>query len=116
MINQFGKIVRKARLDTGETLSTMAKGVGKTVSFLSAIETGAKKIPLSLIPTIKEYLITKGANPEDLATLEHTAMLVNKEICLNEVPENQQELLVRFAKSELTQAQIDEINKIIGEY
>ncbi|HHU6304271.1 TPA: helix-turn-helix domain-containing protein [Klebsiella pneumoniae] len=44
-LTDFGKAVRKARIDTGYTLLTMAKALGTTPAFLSGLETGTKKIP-----------------------------------------------------------------------
>lgn len=113
MVTEFGKIIRKARIDTGETLSSMAKGIKKTVSFLSAIETGTKKIPMDLIPTIKEYLISKGANDADLDNLESSAILANGQMSLEGLDVNKQKTMVAFAKSDLTQEQIDAIKKIL---
>lgn len=113
MLTPFGKTIRKARIDTGETLSSMAKGVKKTVSFLSAIETGVKKIPTELIPVIRSYLIEKGANPQDLENLESDAMLSNQQINLQAMDSNKQKAIVAFAKSELTPSQIDEIMKLL---
>lgn len=113
-MNEFGKTIRKARLDTGETLSTMAKALGKTVSFLSAIETGAKKIPIALIPKIQDYLISKGANPEDLKHLEDEAHIANGVIKIDNVKPNQQQMMAVFARSDLTQQQLDLITQILN--
>lgn len=46
-LTEFGKAVRKARIDTGYTLLTMAKALGTTSAFLSGLETGSKKFLLS---------------------------------------------------------------------
>ncbi|WP_308028170.1 helix-turn-helix domain-containing protein [Neisseria bergeri] len=113
MVTEFGKIIRKARIDTGETLSSMAKGIKKTVSFLSAIETGVKKVPMDLIPTIREYLINKGATATDLEHLESSAILANGQMSLDGLDINKQKTMVAFAKSDLTQEQIDAIRKIL---
>lgn len=114
-MNEFGKTIRKARLDTGETLSTMAKGLGKTVSFLSAIETGVKKIPMTLVPKIQEYLIDKGADPKDLYDLADKANIANGSIKLDNIKPAQQQIMVTFARSDLSQKQMDLITKILNE-
>ncbi|EGK07401.1 transcriptional regulator [Kingella kingae] len=113
MLNDFGKTIRKARIDTGETLSSMSKGIKKTVSFLSAIETGVKKIPMGLVPVIRDYLISKGANFEDLANLEEDAILANGQMSLEGLDINTQKTVAKFAKTNLTQEQIDAITKIL---
>lgn len=115
MATEFGKIIRKARIDTGETLSTMAKGIKKTVSFLSAIETGTKKIPMDLVPVIRAYLVSKGANHADLNNLESSAIVANGQMSLEGLDINKQKTMVAFAKSDLTQEQIDAIKKILEE-
>ena len=113
MLSEFGKAIRKARVETGETLSTMAKGLSKTVSFLSAIETGRKKIPLDLVPKIVDYLVGKGADKNLLESLESHAILSNQEINLSGLNPELQKTIVKFAKSELSQEQLDEITKIL---
>ncbi|HHF3780532.1 helix-turn-helix domain-containing protein [Haemophilus influenzae] len=113
-MNDFGKIIRKARIDTGETLSTMAKALGKTVSFLSAIETGVKKIPMEIVPQIREYLVSKGANTTDLLYLEDHANIVNGSIKLDGLKPSQKQMMATFARSDLSQEQLDLINKILN--
>lgn len=113
MLNEFGKTIRKARIDTGETLTTMAKGLKKNVSFLSSIETGAKKIPMSLVPKIRDYLVSKGAQPSDLERLEDYATMANGQLDIGNMKIDQQEVVVRFARSDLTQSQLDLIKKIL---
>lgn len=47
MITEFGKYLRKLRIDHGEVLMDMAKHFGVTASFLSAVEVGKKNVPVS---------------------------------------------------------------------
>ncbi len=42
-LTEFGKAVRKARIDTDSTLLTMSQELGTTPAFLSGLETGSKK-------------------------------------------------------------------------
>lgn len=114
-MNNFGKIIRKSRIETGETLSTMAKALGKTVSFLSAIETGAKKIPMEIVPQIRDYLLSKGANETELLHLEDHANIVNGTIKLDGLKPNQKQMMATFARSDLSQEQLDLINKILND-
>lgn len=48
MVTEFGKILRKLRIDRNETLKTMAEKLNITSSYLSAIERGKRAIPVSL--------------------------------------------------------------------
>lgn len=45
MITPFGKELKKLRIDLGITLADMSRNLGKSAAFLSAIETGRKRIP-----------------------------------------------------------------------
>lgn len=49
MITEFGKVLRKLRIDRGEILKTMAEKLNMTSSYLSAIECGKRNIPDDLI-------------------------------------------------------------------
>lgn len=49
MVTEFGKELRKLRLDLGITLFEMAKGIGVSSSFLSSVETGKKPVPHELL-------------------------------------------------------------------
>lgn len=45
MLTPFGRFIRKTRLDTGHLLKETADYLGVTSSYLSAVETGKRKIP-----------------------------------------------------------------------
>jgi transcriptional regulator with XRE-family HTH domain len=45
MTTQFGKELKKLRIDLGITLMEMAKKIDVSAAFLSALETGRKRIP-----------------------------------------------------------------------
>ena len=45
MLTAFGRFVRKIRIDTGWLLKDMAESLGVTSSYLSAVETGKRRIP-----------------------------------------------------------------------
>lgn len=53
MITEFGKALRKIRIDRGEVLRDMAAKLEVSPSFISAIETGKKKIPTGFIEQIE---------------------------------------------------------------
>lgn len=54
MITDFGKELRKLRIDRGDILKTMAEKLGMTSSYLSAIECGKRNIPEDLIDRLTE--------------------------------------------------------------
>jgi transcriptional regulator with XRE-family HTH domain len=45
MITSVGKYLRKLRIDKGEVMRNMAQKIGVSSAFLSAVETGKKKMP-----------------------------------------------------------------------
>ena len=45
MINEFGKVLRKLRIDEDERLQHMSKRIGKSSAFISAVERGDKSPP-----------------------------------------------------------------------
>ena len=47
MITEFGKLLRKLRIDHSEILKDMAEKLGVSSAFLSAVETGKRNIPES---------------------------------------------------------------------
>ncbi|WP_323912278.1 helix-turn-helix domain-containing protein [Aeromonas caviae] len=70
MLTPFGKTVRKMRIDLGITLKSMADSMGKTSSYLSAIETGKRAITDSILNEIIDVL---AKNPSDAKELRDAA-------------------------------------------
>ena len=54
MITEFGKILRKLRIDKGLKLFNMAEALGKSSAWLSYIETGRQKVPMGLADEIAD--------------------------------------------------------------
>lgn len=52
MITTLGKELKKLRIDLGLTLIGMAKAMEMSSSFLSAIETGRKRVPDNFLNTL----------------------------------------------------------------
>lgn len=66
MLTPFGKEVRKLRIDQGLTLKAMAEALDLTSAYLSAVETGKKRITESLQESVIR-LLAKGS--EETANL-----------------------------------------------
>ena len=62
----FGVLLRKHRLDRGETLYAMAKAVGVSSSFLSAVETGQKAAPDELVNKLIAHLNLDWVDAADI--------------------------------------------------
>lgn len=54
MATAFGKELRKLRIDKDETIHAMAKKLDISISYLSAIEAGSRKIPGEMVDKIIE--------------------------------------------------------------
>lgn len=65
MITEFGKAIRKIRIDTDQRLADMAKLIGKSPAFISAVERGEKSPPQGF----EEEIITGYQLAEDVAQL-----------------------------------------------
>jgi transcriptional regulator with XRE-family HTH domain len=95
MLNEFGKMIRKFRIEIGLTMMQMAKDLNTTPAFLSAMETGRKRIPANWISTIKQYLEQHGASCEGL---EAAADVANKTVSLDGLSREHQMLVAGFAR------------------
>lgn len=56
MLTEFGKLVRKHRIDAGMMLREMAEGLGVSAAFLSAMETGRKSVPTDMARRMADLL------------------------------------------------------------
>lgn len=108
---QFAKAIRKARIDLNETLKDMARHIGLSTSYISAIETGRKKICLGTIDKIESYFTSKRVKVENLYEL---AMVSNKCILLpDEISLTQALLTIELARTKYTQYQLSKIDSFL---
>ncbi|QYJ20164.1 helix-turn-helix domain-containing protein [Achromobacter sp. ES-001] len=110
-LTEFGKAVRKARIDTGQTLLSMATALGTTASFLSAMETGRKKIADQWIAKIDHFFRGQG---RPVARLHELAAVANQAVPLDGLPLQQQMLVAGFAKSSFTAEELQTIADLLG--
>jgi len=63
VLTEFGKEIRKLRIERGETMQDMSDKIGKSPSFLSAIETGRKPVPPQVVEDVAEkYQLSPAAS------------------------------------------------------
>lgn len=73
MLTEFGKSIRKIRIDHGVILADMARTLGVTSSYLSAVEHGKRKVPENWIRLIAEkYDLTTKESDELQETVERS--------------------------------------------
>ncbi|HEH9403932.1 TPA: helix-turn-helix transcriptional regulator [Aeromonas bestiarum] len=109
-LTEFGKAVRKARIDTNCTLLTMAQTLGVTSAFLSGLETGNKKIPKKWVKEIQAFFKARGCV---VGNLQELADVSNQFVSLDGLSQNQQMLVAGFAKSPLTPEQLKRIAELM---
>ena len=54
MLTNFGKALRKLRIDNDELLKDMALKLEVTVSYLSAVENGKRDVPVAWLDVLRE--------------------------------------------------------------
>lgn len=111
---EYGKYVKELRKNRNENLEIMAKKLDVSISFLSLIESGKKKIPdgfiLKLISVYNLNVIEtkKLYNAIDLTNLE-------SKISLNNLSNDKKTLILYFARNinDLDDSFIDQIINMI---
>ena len=97
MLTSIGKFLRKLRIDQGEILKDMADKLGVTVSFLSAVENGKKKMPSSWNKKICD-LYQLDTEQKDAFTVAIAETENTIEMNLDETSMGHRELAVSFAR------------------
>lgn len=116
MLTRFGKRLRTLRVERDQKLKDMADKLGVTVAYLSAVETGKRKVPDSWVEMlVKNY----GLSDEEAGELQKLAY-ENKttvKISLEDVDEAEMGLVLSFARKfkTLSDEQVNELQKILDE-
>lgn len=97
-MNSFGIFVRKLRLDRGEFLFDMARKLGVSSAFLSAVETGKKSVPKDFKEKIIKLYKLDNQKIEELDEAINNSVLEIK-IPLKDKSIKDRELLLKFARN-----------------
>ena len=109
-LTEFGKAVRMARIQTGDTLLSMAEQLGVSSSFLSGLETGNKKVSKEWIEKITKFFVDKEYPIENLSEL---AAVSNNAVELDGLSPQQKMLVAGFAKSPWTKEQLSSFAQLL---
>ena len=116
MKGNLGKFLRKLRIDHDEYLKDMVQKLNISISYLSAIENGVKKISTDLVEKI---INVYSLSEEQTDNLLMYAMEANNEVNLDlsKLSEDKIDLTYRFARnvSNLSDSDISLIRKILKE-
>ncbi len=114
MITEAGKFLRKLRIDRSEKQKDMADRLDVSVSFLSAVETGKKKMPALWEKRICDmYKLTDKQKCEFMDAIAKTRQTV--EIRLTDLDSAKREAVMLFAEKigKISDEQAERIRKII---
>ena len=114
-VTEFGKELRKLRIDRGDVLKKMADALGCTSSYLSAIECGKRGVPSDLIPRIQALY---GLDDEQVARLEaaRDSTLSNVKLDLEGASGEQRDVALMFARTfkSLSREEIEEMKRFLS--
>ena len=107
MLTNFGKALRKMRIDHGEFLKDMAAKLNVTVAYLSAVENGKREVP-------DQYFL----DPEEKKQLQEYAYEDKQSLKINltGIQKEEKELALAFARSfkDLSEEDMATMQKIFG--
>lgn len=114
MVTEFGKELRKIRIDRGEILKDMADKLSMTSSYLSAIECGKRSVPNSMIERIVALYDLNDTEKKCLEEAKNKS-LKSIEISFDNVSEEKQDLALKFARSfeEIDKETIKKIKELL---
>ena len=108
MLTNFGKSLRKLRIDNDELLKDMASKLGVTVAYLSAVENGNREVPDCWLNIIKtEYSL----NEAEFIKLQEDAYEKKRGIKLEINSKEEKAVALSFARrfSEMNSNQLQEL-------
>ena len=114
MLTDFGRFLRKIRIDCGEILKDMAEKLNVSAAYLSAVEMGKRNIPEQWVNKISELY---ALSVEDKEKLNSAADNSAKSITLNfeNVGNVQKETAILFAREfeNVDTETLDKIKKLL---
>lgn len=112
MLTEIGKEMRKLRIDHGERLLEMAAKLGRSVSFLSAVEIGVKSPPKGLE---EEVIRIYGLTEPEAHRMRKAADRSRVSFTLEPETHIAKDTAALFARkiNTLTTAQLEKINSIL---
>lgn len=118
-VTAFGKILRKLRIDYSEVLETMAKRLGISSAYLSAIENNGRDIPEDFIAKIaNEYNLNESQINELEEAKAQTRGAVAVQFENQKTEQNYVQAAVMFARdfSKLTSTQVEQLRNLLKSF
>ncbi len=116
MVTEYGKLLRKIRIDQDEILKDMAGKLEITSAYLSSIENGKRPIPVNMTKTIVAKYKLDDFMADSLLEAEDS-IKKNVEINLNTANQSQKTVVLSLARQfeQLTDEQLEKIRQILEE-
>jgi transcriptional regulator with XRE-family HTH domain len=96
MLTPFGQAMRKLRIDRNLKLMDVAKALGVSSAFVSAVEAGRKPIPDGFVIELRRALKLKE---DEVKALRRAADRTRKEVRVDSLAGDQRELVAAFART-----------------
>lgn len=109
-LTEYGKLVRKGRIEANCTMSQMAFELGVAASYLSAIESGKKRVPVPFVDRVVAYFHAKGI---EISRLHEAAFVANKQVPIDGLPIEQQYFIAQLARVNLSVNHIDSLTELL---
>lgn len=113
-LSKFGKVIRELRRNAELTLMAMAADLNTSPAFLSAMETGRRKIPEDWVLKLTDYFNEKGIYVDE-NRLKQLAYIANESVPLDALPIQHQMMVAGFASSYLNQEQLQKFAELLEE-
>jgi HTH-type transcriptional regulator, competence development regulator len=98
MTTEFGKYLRKIRIENDENLKSMSGKLHVTASYLSAVEKGKRNVPKNWVDEISKHYSLNAEQKEELQDAAFNSQITIKFELSDETPRNK-ELILVFAKN-----------------
>lgn len=105
----FGSAIKQARFDNNLTLEEVGNSIGVSASFISIIERDSAKIPKSFPDKVINYFAGLGYKFND--DMHELMAIANGTLSLKTLEPEHKKLVVKIAKANLTEEQINEISE-----
>ncbi|MFR1590235.1 MAG: helix-turn-helix domain-containing protein [Ruminococcus sp.] len=116
MLTNFGKALRKMRIDHSEFLKDMAAKLNVTVAYLSAVENGKREVPDGWVEQLIDQYCLNEEEGKELQEYAYEGKDSLK-ISLVGIEQEEKDLALAFARSfkDLSEADKAAMKKIFGE-
>ncbi len=115
MLPEFGKLLRIIRINSGDTSRDMARKLNLSPSYLSAIESGKRNIPLDIEKLLAEAYPLSQMDMNKLRRAMFTSGSTVK-INLTDFAEKKQRLIFALAQDDIPSETLDKIDDLISKH